>query len=157
MGVVVADFKGTRTGIRAQIKLMQARLELAQLRNFINEADYGVLDLASGNNVEEIDEVSADLGDLIERIRDVIPGNVLVDPRAYSQLRGLLAWRVKTVNEIGVLKRANGLGTYDGDREREHTQDLIRRYPQQEALINSLFPIIYSYCRERQDGNQGDS
>ncbi len=135
--------------------------EISLLRGMINDTDYCIIELLRQNVGCRIDprELQIDEGDLNELLQEIVP--IIADNGlSFSRYFGfveLLRERGRVVDEIGEIKRANNMEVYDPSRERMHTQDLIRRYPEQEDLITRLFPILYRHFRERQNEYSSES
>lgn len=137
--------------------------EISLLRGMIDETDYSIVELLREKIGCRIDyrDLQIDEGDferLLEEAAPIISENGLSFTK-YFRFVELLRERTRIVDEIGEVKRANNLEVHDPDREIRHTQDLVRRYSEQEDLITRLFPIIYRHFRERQNeySSKGES
>lgn len=65
-----------------------------------------------------------------------------------SEIIGLIERRLQLVDEVGELKKKNGLGIYDPLREQEMLEKLSKQSPKLDPeFTRKLFRLIIGYCR----------
>ena len=162
MGTVI-DFDGqpSREGVlemRRQLRQLEIDRDMEIYRVLVDSTDDEILRLLAEKKEEDPITIadalgmrSEDLNGLLSEILPIVMSHTTLIQDQYLRFLELLRERARTVEDIGTYKFDNDLPIHDPTKEDSHTFELIRKHPKQESLIRSLFPILYTYFRRRQE------
>lgn len=136
--------------------------QLRVCRGLIDTIDIDILDLLDtkyrllerepGEVIRLLVTSRPDLSDFVRDVFTVIFRYSYVNYETGCYLLKLFADRFRVVDQIGEIKRQNGVGVYDAGREEAIMEGLCDRHPDRVMLIRELYPKIFEYSRERQNG-----